>query len=155
MEAHFPLIMMLSWKGDQNTSIGWVLDHPSTVIDSAIYKLPQIEYNVLLREFSTVTETLKAIQHLSSGKAPVADAIPVEIYNSDGLTMAEKLTELVQCTRRKETYTRESNNASIIHLYKRKGSPQVCNNHRGISLLSIAGKIVTGNKTIEPLECAS
>ena len=27
-------------------------------------------------------------------------------------------------------------------LYKRKGNPQVCDNHRGISLLSIAGKIL-------------
>ena len=32
--------------------------------------------------------------------------------------------------------------ASIIHLYKRKGNPQVCDKHRGISLLSIAGKIL-------------
>ena len=30
--------------------------------------------------------------------------------------------------------------ASIIHIYKRKGNPQVYDNHRGISLLSIAGK---------------
>ena len=32
--------------------------------------------------------------------------------------------------------------AFIIHLYKRKGNRQVCDNHRGISLLSIAGKIL-------------
>ena len=32
--------------------------------------------------------------------------------------------------------------ASIIHLFKRKGNPQVCDNHRGISLLKIAGKIL-------------
>ena len=30
----------------------------------------------------------------------------------------------------------------IIHLYKRKGNPQICDNHRGISLLSIAWKIL-------------
>ena len=30
----------------------------------------------------------------------------------------------------------------IIHLYKRKGNPQVCDNHRCISLSSIAGKIL-------------
>ena len=37
----------------------------------------------------------------------------------------------------------EGGGYSIIHLYKRKGNPQVCDNHRGISLLCIAGKILT------------
>ena len=36
----------------------------------------------------------------------------------------------------------EFKDASIIHLYKRKGNAQVCDNHRGISLLSIARKIL-------------
>ncbi|BHF69947.1 hypothetical protein SprV_0301299400 [Sparganum proliferum] len=31
--------------------------------------------------------------------------------------------------------------ATIVHLYKRKGSRQLCDNHRGISLLNIAAKI--------------
>nr|VZI43406.1 unnamed protein product [Spirometra erinaceieuropaei] len=31
--------------------------------------------------------------------------------------------------------------ATIVHLFKRKGNRQVCDNHRGISLLNIAGKI--------------
>ena len=31
---------------------------------------------------------------------------------------------------------------TIIHLFKRKGNPQDCDSHRGISLLSIAGKIL-------------
>ncbi|BHF73887.1 hypothetical protein SprV_0401697100 [Sparganum proliferum] len=32
--------------------------------------------------------------------------------------------------------------ATIVHLFKRKGNRQVCDNHRGISLLNIAGKII-------------
>nr|VZI34571.1 unnamed protein product [Spirometra erinaceieuropaei] len=32
--------------------------------------------------------------------------------------------------------------ATIVHLYKRKENRQVCDNHRGISLLNIAGKIL-------------
>ncbi|BHF58019.1 hypothetical protein SprV_0100096800 [Sparganum proliferum] len=31
--------------------------------------------------------------------------------------------------------------ATIVYLYKRKGNCQVCDSHRGISLLNIAGKI--------------
>ena len=56
--------------------------------------------------------------------------------------MAEKLTELFQCMWRKEAIPQDFKDASIIHLYKRKENPQVCDNHRGISLLSIAGKIL-------------
>ena len=56
--------------------------------------------------------------------------------------MAEKLTELFQCMWRKEAIPHDFKDASIIHLYKRKGNPQVCDNNRGIILLSIAGKIL-------------
>ena len=33
---------------------------------------------------------------------------------------------------RKEAIPQDFNDASIIHLYKRKGNPQACDNHRGI-----------------------
>ena len=82
------------------------------------------------------------MQHLSSGKAPGTGAIPAEVYKAGGLPMAEKLIELFQCMWRKEAITQDFKDASIIHLYKRKGNPQVCDNNRGISLLSIAGKIL-------------
>ena len=41
---------------------------------------------------------------------------------------------------RKEAIPQEFNDASIIHLFKRKGNPQLCANRRGISLLSVAGR---------------
>ena len=74
-----------------------LLIRPSVVNDNAINKLSQIECNVLLDEFPTVTETKKAIQHLSSGKAQGADAIPAKVYKAGGLPMALKLTEMFQC----------------------------------------------------------
>ena len=43
---------------------------------------------------------------------------------------------------KKEGEKEDFKDASIIHLYKRKGNSQVCDNHRGIFLLSIAGKIL-------------
>ena len=97
-----------------------VLNRPSSVNDNAINRLPQIECNVLLDEFPTVTETRKAIQHLSSGKAPGTDAIPAEVYKAGGLSMTEKLTELLQCMWRKEAIPQDFKDASIIHLYKLK-----------------------------------
>ena len=57
--------------------------------------------------------------------------------------MAEKLTELFHCMWRKDAILQEFQDASIFHLYKRKGNAQVCDNYRGICLLSIAGKILT------------
>ena len=67
-----------------------MLNRPSSVNDNAINRLPQIEFNVLLNDFPTVTETRKAIQHLSVGKAPGADAIPAVVYKAGEHPMPEK-----------------------------------------------------------------
>ena len=99
-----------------------------------------MECKPLLDELPTVSETVKAIKLLSSGKAPGSDAIPAEICRDP--PVAEKLTELFHIMWRKEAIPQEFKDATIIHLFKRKGNPQVCDNHRGISLLSIAGKIL-------------
>ena len=71
-----------------------VLNRPSSINDKAINRLPQMECNPLLDELPTVSETVKAIKVLSSGKAPGSDAIPAEIYKAGGPPVAEKLTEL-------------------------------------------------------------
>ena len=44
--------------------------------------------------------------------------------------MAEKLTELFQCMWGKDVIPLEFKDASITQLYKRKGTPQVCDNNR-------------------------
>ena len=118
-----------------------VINQPSSIND-AVNRLPQVEYNPLLDELPTVSETVKAIKLPSSGKAPGLDAIPAEIYKVGGPPVAEKLTELFHIMWRKEAISQEFKDATIIHLFKRKGNPQVCDNHRGISLLSITGKIL-------------
>ena len=116
-----------------------LLNRPPSINENAIDILPPIECNVLLGEFPTVIETRKAVQQLSSGKAPGADAIPAEVYKvgGGGLPMAEKLTVLFHCIWRKEVIPQEFKYASIVHLYKRKENPNVCDNHRDIALLSI------------------
>ena len=97
-----------------------VLNQPSSINDEAINRLPQVECNPLLDELPTVSETVKAIKLLSSGKAPGSDAIPAEIYKVGGPPVAEKLTELFHIMWRKEAIPQEFKDATIIHLFKRK-----------------------------------
>ena len=70
-----------------------VLNRPSSINDDAINRLLQMECNLLLDEFSTVTETVKAIKFLSSRKAPGSDTISAEIYKVGGSLVAKKMTE--------------------------------------------------------------
>ena len=53
--------------------------------------------SMLNRQLSINEETRKAVQQLSSCKAPSADAIPVEVYKAGGLPMAEKLSCFTVC----------------------------------------------------------
>ena len=77
---------------------------------------------------------------LSSGRAPGSDAISAEIYKAGGLPVAEKLTEYFTLCGEKKPSLKNSRMQQLATYSKGKGI--VCDNHRGISLLSIAGKIL-------------
>ena len=134
-----------------------VLNRPSSISDDAINRLPQVECNLLLDELPTVTESVKAIKLLSLGKAPGSDAIPAEIYKAGGTPVAKKMTEVFHIMWTKEAIPQEFKDASIIHLFKRKGNSHLCDNRWGISLLSIAWKVLARillNRLNEHLEQA-
>ncbi|BHF85824.1 hypothetical protein SprV_1002899700 [Sparganum proliferum] len=99
-----------------------VLNRPSAISDTAIACLPQVETNAGFDLPPSLKETIRAVQQLSSGKAPGSDAIPAEVYKYGGPQLMDHLTALFQ-----EMW--------------RQGNRQICDNHRGISLLNIAGKI--------------
>nr|VZI35619.1 unnamed protein product [Spirometra erinaceieuropaei] len=118
-----------------------VLNRPSVISDAAIERLPQVETNVYLDLPPSLQETIRAVQQLSSGKAPGSVAIPAEVYKHGGPQLMGQLTALFQEMWRRGEVPQDFKDATIVHLYKRKGNRQVCDNHRGISLLNIAGKI--------------
>ena len=92
---------------------------------------------------------------MTSGKAPGPDAIPAELYKMGGETIRSQLTSLFQTTWNQVHLPQELKDATIVHIYKRKGNRQSCDNHRGISLLSIAGKILARvllNRLLDHLE---
>ena len=99
-----------------------ILNHPSVINDEAINRLPQIRTNEALDIIPTREELLKAISQLSSGKEPGSDSIPAKIYKNDGPALVLRVLQLFRLIWQKETVPRDLKDASIIHLYKRKGN---------------------------------
>ena len=132
-----------------------VLNRPSRINEQAIERLPQIDVNEDLDAYPALPEVQKAIHQLSNGKAPGTDGLPAEVYKHAGPNIHAKLLELFLNVWRQEKVPQSFKDASVIHLYKRKGNRHVCDNHRGISLLCIAGKILARlllNRLIKHLE---
>ncbi|XP_005102894.1 uncharacterized protein LOC101847595 [Aplysia californica] len=107
----------------------------------AIARLPQVAINKDLDTLPTEEEVREATKQIY-GKALGPDEIPAEVYKAGGPNMFKKLTELFQVMWNEGKFPQQFKDANIIHIYKRKGNRQNCDNHRGISLLSIAGKIL-------------
>ena len=107
-----------SWTENFNR----VFNRPSSINEDAIYRLSQVEFNVLLDEFTTVMETRNALQQLSSGKSS-GRCNSCRGLQGRGLPMTEKLTKWFHCMWRKEAIPKEFKDAFIIHPYKRKGNP--------------------------------
>ncbi|VDM01323.1 unnamed protein product [Schistocephalus solidus] len=118
-----------------------VLNCSSAISDAAIDRLPQVDTNNDLDLPPSLPETIRAVQQISSGKAPGSDAIPPEVYKHGGPRLMAELTTLFQEMWRQGQVRQDFKDTTIVHRYKRKGNRQLRDNHRGISLLNIAGKI--------------
>ena len=109
---------------------------PSTL--GAIKCLPIMEE---LNVEPTMDELSKVIDRLATGKAPDSDSIPPDLIKHCKTTLLHPLHEvLCQCWRERAV-PQDMRDAKIITLYKNKGERSNCNNYRGISLLSIIGKV--------------
>nr|VZI11616.1 unnamed protein product [Spirometra erinaceieuropaei] len=102
---------------------------------------PQVETNAYLDIPSSLLEIIRALQQLSKGKASGSDAIPTEIYKHDDSQLMNHQMALFQEMWRQGQVPQNSKNATIFHPYMRKGNIQLYDNHRGISLLNVTGRI--------------
>ena len=110
----------------------------TTAALDAIECLPAIEE---LDIEPTIEELNKAINSLASGKAPGSDGIPPDLIKHCATTLLLPLHE-VPCQCWKEgAVPQDMRDPKIVTLYKNKGERSDCNNYRGISLLSIVGKV--------------
>ena len=119
-----------------------VLNQDSNFDMSLLDELPQWDVNMDLLEVPTLEEVQTSIKQLSSGKAPGDDGISPDIYIHGGRAIAEKVLELITQIWQDGEVMQAFKDADIVHLYKNKGDRSCCDNHRGISLLCIAGKIL-------------
>ena len=79
---------------------------------------------------------------LKVGKSPGIDGIPAEVYQHRGEAALTKLQDLFTNCWEKGTLPEDLRDAVIVSLYKKQGRQVGCSNYRGITLLSIAGKIL-------------
>ena len=89
----------------------------------------------------TIDELSKAIDSLSAGKAPGMDGIPPDLLKHCKTALLAPLHEVLCKCWQEGAVPQDMRDAKIITLYKNKGERSDCNNYRGISLLSIVGKV--------------
>ena len=90
----------------------------------------------------TVAEITQAVEKLQCGKAGGPDGLSPELFKYGGPYLIAKLSGLLAECWKKGNLPSDLKDAHIIHLYKGKGDRSLCDNHRGISLLSVAGKVL-------------
>ncbi|XP_035672024.1 uncharacterized protein LOC118413014 [Branchiostoma floridae] len=112
------------------------------VEDESIRKIPQHEVRTELDNPPTQEEVKKAISKLKCHKAPGVDGIPAEVYKLGGDALLERLTGLFATCWERGVVPQDLRDAVIVSLYKNKGEKSDCSNYRGVTLLSIAGKIL-------------
>ena len=119
-----------------------VLNQQSDFDMSVLQEIPQWDVNYNLADVPTLDEVMASIKDLTSGKAAGADGIPPDIFKHGGTAIAEELLKIFSQIWGEQKVPQDFRDAEIVHLYKNKGDCKCCDNHRGISLLCIAGKIL-------------
>ena len=83
----------------------------------------------------------EAVKGLKNNKAAGPDGIPAEVLKNGGHYMLHWLHCFMSCAWTSRQLPQQWKDANIIAIYKRKGDRAVCGSSRGISLLSVAGKV--------------
>ena len=113
----------------------------NVVADAVLDAICQLPVMQELDEKPTEEELRKAIDCLSTGKAPGEDGIPGEVIKAGKEELIEDLHELLCLCWKEGSVPQDMRDAKIVTLYKNKGDRSDCNSYRGISLLSIVCKV--------------
>uniref|UniRef100_A0A8C5CGF6 Reverse transcriptase domain-containing protein n=1 Tax=Gadus morhua TaxID=8049 RepID=A0A8C5CGF6_GADMO len=88
----------------------------------------------------SLVEVTEVVKHLRSGKAPGIDEIQPEMLKALGVEGLSWMTRLFNIAWESGTVPKELQTGVVVPLFK-KGDQRVCANNRGITLLSLPGKV--------------
>ena len=89
----------------------------------------------------TIEELKRALNETKGDKAPGMDGERVEMLKEGGVTVLEWLVRVFNISFMLSIVSVDWVIACMVPLYKGKGDVYECNNFRGISLLSVVGKV--------------
>ena len=88
-------------------------------------------------------EVSQALKKLSNNKAPGVCKITAEFLKSGGQCIVQWFTSIINHVWTTEEIPDDWRRGIILPFWKNKGDKHTCDNHRGITLLSVPGKLFT------------
>ena len=125
------------WRKHFSQLLNW----PSLVEQSSLYQTSQKPTLEELDNPPSMNIVRNAIKEMECGKAAFKDGIPTEVYRALIEESLKAFHEVLASIWEEEEMPPDLPNATIISQYKNKNTKADCGNYRGISLLSVAGKI--------------
>lgn len=91
----------------------------------------------------TSSEIEEGLRWLKRNKAAGPDGLSPSLFKEGGQVIVQELTSLLQCIWETERVPQDWCKSVVVPIFK-KGDRTSCENHRGISLVSVASKLLTG-----------
>ena len=126
------------WAAHYATLLNGGIAPDASVLD----ELPQAQIKQELSQLPTMPELQERVKALKNRKSPGIDGIPAEIFKFGGEEVIRQLYLAICTIWETETVPQAWKDSIIISIYKNKGDRAECGNSRGISLLSVAGKLL-------------
>lgn len=123
------------WKEHFSNVLNRTQPENPLIVENEENLIEEINTGVIDRE-----EIIKAMKKLKNGKSGGIDGITAEILKADMTTTVKYLEKLFKAIWNTETIPTEWNKGLIVKIPK-KGDKSVCDNYRGITLLSVPSKI--------------
>ncbi len=119
-----------------------LLNHTNPADPHILDNMPELPPAKHLGTPPLYSELRQAIAGLKNNKCAGLDGIPAEVFKLGGYILTRRLHLLIKNIWEYGTLPQDWKDANIVVIYKQKGDRAVCGNSRGISHLSITGKVI-------------